>query len=492
MAMTINTNSTALTAQRNIDAANMRSTSSLAKLSSGSRVPSAKDDVAALAVGTKLRAEVQSLQQAQQNVGQGISLLQIADGALDTVADMLTRMKVLAVQSTSGQLGDAERTLIDREYAALATEIDRIAADTAFNGTTLLSGATSTVADINDMDEDSGLNLIGEGFESIDFSDTFGDGAVKIEFTAASNIMTLTNLATNATQSIDIGGDAISAGQTQQVAFNSLGVTIELNSSFDKTTNINATNTSTNADIEAGSISVTGITVGTPVFDWGSVDEATLTLDATAAATTGASITLGGVTFNDLATINTTTLGTKTLTMGDGNGNNFTVEFTQVAALTNGEAAAFELLEFGQYVGANSVAGTSTNFTFKVGTGTSGEDDLQVSIGAASFTALAGTAVGNVQTSTSAAAELTKLETAINGVTSLRATVGAAQSRLEFAGASIAVTTENTLSAQSSMLDVDVSTEMTEFTSSQVLLQAGISMLAQANQQPQLLLSLLQ
>lgn len=492
MAMTINTNSIALTAQRNINAANMRTTSSLAKLSSGSRVPSAKDDVAALAVGTKLRAEVQSLQQAQQNVGQGVSLLQIADGALNTISDMLARMKVLAVQSTSGQLGDAERTLINREYSALSTEIDRIAADTAFNGTTLLAGSVSTSADINNMNNDGGINLIGEGFESIDIADTFGDGAIKIEYDNTSNIMSVTNLATNASQSIDITATAVAVGQTQQIAFNSLGVTVELNSSFDKGVAINATNTSTNADVEAGSISFEGIVVGDPAFDWGTVDEATLLFDTATALTSNASITLGGVSFNQKAAVDLTTLGTKTLEMQDADGNEFSIEFNVTTALTNAEPLSFEILEFGQTVGANSIAGTSSDFTFKVGTGTDAEDDIQVSVGAGNFIALAGSAVGNVSTATAAAAELTKLLDAIDGVTSLRATVGAAQSSLEFAGASIAVTTENTLSAQSSMLDVDVSQEMTEFTSSQVLLQAGISMLAQANQQPQLLLSLLQ
>jgi flagellin len=112
MPITFNTNLAALGAQRNIASASNAAASSLSKLSSGSRVPQAKDDAAALAVGSKLKAEVAGLTQAGNNAAQAISLLQIADGALSTIGDMLQRMKTLATQASSGQLGNVRKLTV--------------------------------------------------------------------------------------------------------------------------------------------------------------------------------------------------------------------------------------------------------------------------------------------------------------------------------------------------------------------------------------------
>jgi len=510
MTVSLNTNTSALTAQRNIADSSLRSSSSLAKLSSGSRVPTARDDVAALAVGTRLRVEVASLRQAQQNVGQGVSLLQIADGALDTTSDILTRQKSLAVQASSGQLTDADRVLLDNEYQALASEVDRIAADTAFNGTLLLAGTATAASNVNDL---GAGNVIGEGFESVDFGNGFGNGAVSFAFEAASNTLTATNEGTGATQSVDIGATAIGAGQNQTVNFNSLDVSVTLGDQFDKTTDIAAVNTAAAVDgaeltagvIEAGSISLEGITVNgagdtTNTLDAGRFADATIDITGAAGA---ADLSIAAFNQDGSATTLTATgvaldaVGTVSATLADGNGNSIDIEFNITTAFAGTDTVAgdnsnsIELAELGQVVGANSVNSGQTSFTFTVGTGTSAEDSITANLTASNFTALAGTAVGDIQSASNAAVESAKLDVAINSLTENRATIGAAQSRLQFASSSIAVATENTLSAQSQILDVDVTQEITEFTSSQVLLQAGISLLSQANQQPSLLLGLL-
>lgn len=509
MTVSLNTNTSALTAQRNIADSSLRSSSSLAKLSSGSRVPTARDDVAALAVGTRLSVEVASLRQAQQNVGQGISLLQIADGALATTSDILTRQKSLAVQASSDQLNDADRALLNNEYQALAQEVDRIAADTAFNGTNLLAGTATAAANVNDL---GAGNLIGEGFESVDFGNNFGNGAVSFAFDNASNTLTATNEGTGATQSVDIGAAAIGAGQTQTVNFNSLDVTVTLGDQFDKGTDIAAVNTQPAVDgteitagvIEAGSISLEGITVGgtttATTLDAGRFADATIDITG-AAATATLSISAfnqdGSATTLEATGVDLTATGTTAVTLSDANGNSIDIEFNITTAFAGTDTVAgdgsnsIELAELGQVVGANSVNSGQTSFTFTVGTGSAAEDVITANLTASDFTALAGAAVGDVTTSANAAVESAKLDVAINALTSNRATIGAAQSRLQFANSSIAVATENTLSAQSQILDVDVTQEITEFTSSQVLLQAGISLLSQANQQPSLLLGLL-
>src|SRR3990172_1740766 len=144
MALTVLSNYAANVAHRNLTVADMAATSSLTKLSSGSRVVSAKDDAASMAIGSRLNSTVNSLKQASVNAGQGVSMLQIADGAMGKVNDVLVRMKTLAVQAGSGQLSGTERAMLNTEYQALLSEVTRIAASTDFNGLELVNGSQTT------------------------------------------------------------------------------------------------------------------------------------------------------------------------------------------------------------------------------------------------------------------------------------------------------------------------------------------------------------
>jgi flagellin len=145
MGLRINTNTASLNAQRNL----MRTTEalqrSMERLSSGLRITRSSDDAAGLAISERFRAEVRSLQQAQRNANDGISLLQIAEGALNETSGLLIRMRELAIQSANGTLGAGERATLDNEFQDLIAEIDRIAAVTEFNGTLLLDGSAPTV-----------------------------------------------------------------------------------------------------------------------------------------------------------------------------------------------------------------------------------------------------------------------------------------------------------------------------------------------------------
>ena len=140
MPLNIISNFAAHVAQRNLATSDAAATSSLSKLSSGRRVVSAKDDASSLAIGARLNAEVAGLKQASVNAGQAISMLQIADGAMAKVNDILIRMKSLAVQAGSGQLSGTDRSMLDTEYQTLRSEVDRIANDTDFAGTRLVNG----------------------------------------------------------------------------------------------------------------------------------------------------------------------------------------------------------------------------------------------------------------------------------------------------------------------------------------------------------------
>jgi len=140
MVKSITTNTTANTALRYLDQNSRASSSSLAKLSSGSRIVRASDDAASLAVGTKLRADVTALKQAQVNASQASSLLQVADGAMAQTTEILIRMKSLAAQSLSGQVSDNERGFINAEYAQLVTQITDMSTQVRYNDTALLDG----------------------------------------------------------------------------------------------------------------------------------------------------------------------------------------------------------------------------------------------------------------------------------------------------------------------------------------------------------------
>ncbi|MGF1468329.1 MAG: flagellin [Sandaracinaceae bacterium] len=143
MGVTINTNIASLNAQRALGQTQGALGGNLSRLSTGLRITKSADDAAGLAISERLKSQIRSLSQAERNANDGISLLQTAEGALNEVSGILTRMRELAVQSANGTLGDTERGFLNQEVTALKDEIDRIANVTEFNGTNLLAGGTT-------------------------------------------------------------------------------------------------------------------------------------------------------------------------------------------------------------------------------------------------------------------------------------------------------------------------------------------------------------
>lgn len=141
----INTNAASLGAQMNLNKSSGSLNTSIARLSSGLRVNSAKDDAAGLAIAERMSAQIRGFDQAQRNANDGVSLLQVADGALGKIGDNLQRMRELAVQSKNGTLNATDRSNLNREYAELANEVGRIAVGTEFNGNDVFLAANKTV-----------------------------------------------------------------------------------------------------------------------------------------------------------------------------------------------------------------------------------------------------------------------------------------------------------------------------------------------------------
>ncbi len=393
MPLNIISNFAANVAHRNLGLSDAAASASLAKLSAGTRVLGAKDDAAALAVGSRLAAEVVGLKTAAVNAGQAISMLQVADGAMGQVNDVLMRMKSLAVSSGSDQLSSTERAMLDTEYQSLLSEIDRIAADTDFAGTQLINGTLTRSGS-------AGSTYVAtDGVDAIVFRGDFG--------TVGSGA------ATTGTIQYNSNGGASNAGQFE-ATIGGIQYSGSIDSTKDDGTNLSASTVVT--------LTSTGRTESIDVV-------------------------------------------------------------LNAGFLTNG-AANNET----QVLGGSSIS----SFTFKVGTGNSTTaDDITISvngIGTSSLSVSGGDILSKANADTASVA----VANAINDIQTYSATIGAYQNRLQFAANNLATVTENTEVARSQLLDLDVASEMSVFTSKQILVQAGVAMLAQANQLPQNLLRLFQ
>lgn len=384
MPLNVISNFAANVAMRNLAVSDAAATTSLAKLSAGTRVVSARDDAASLAIGSRLEAEKSGLQQALVNAGQAVSMLQIADGAMAKVNDILVRMKTLAVQAGSGALSATERGMLNTEYQAHMSEIDRIANDTEFAGTSLVDGSIVVTQPTS------------SAFETV-------DGVQEITFRG--------NFDTSTATSYTIDDD------------------------------------------NAGSFTVTaGATVFTGTLSSTSNDGSVMN--------SGAVVTLTNTGTTDKIDIIVNTA--------------FDVDLTKAPATL-------------------TLSGTNTKaFTFKVGTGTSPTADELVATVSSISTSSLGIGTTNVTTKSDADISSVAIGNSIDALQDHRATIGANQNRLEFASANIATTVENTEAARSQLLDLDVASEMSNFVSKQILVQAGVAMLSQANQLPSNLLRLFQ
>lgn len=140
MGLRINTNVSAINARRLLVNSTEGTQKTLERLSSGNRINKAGDDAAGLAISENLRAQIRGLRQAKRNASDGISLVQVTEGGLNEVSNILVRLRELSIQAASDTIGDTERSFTDREFQALKSEIQRIAESTNYNGTPLLAG----------------------------------------------------------------------------------------------------------------------------------------------------------------------------------------------------------------------------------------------------------------------------------------------------------------------------------------------------------------
>ncbi|MEI4270699.1 flagellin [Klenkia sp. LSe6-5] len=434
--MRIQTNTTALNAYKNLSVNDSQMSKSLEKLSSGFRINRAADDAAGLAISEGLRSQIGGLKQAVRNTQDGISVVQTAEGALAETTSILQRMRDLSVQAANdGGLSAEAKGNIQAEVGQLKDELNRIASSTTFNGKKLLDGSFNASFQVGanqgqtiSINLDKAANATALGVAGVNVTGTGN-------FTASSASGTASTTFTTAASGTTAGSIAFTAA----------------------TGSANAFTTAASGTVGAfqkldGTISFAGKT-----FDLGSVDYSNADSD------------------NNAATAPTA---------------------DQALAALNKAAKAV----FGFTGDAFVASGTGGNtLTFKVPTGESvagytGSGGAALTSGPSSTSTAAdyANATPVFTAATGASAALKAIDTAIQTVSTTRANLGALQNRFDHTIANLNTAVENLSESESRIRDTDMAMEMANFSKSQILVQAGTSMLAQANSASQSVLKLLQ
>ena len=202
---------------------------SIERLSSGLRINRSKDDTAGLAISQRMRAEIRGLQQANRNASQSTNLIQTAEGGLEEIHSLLTRMRELAVQAGSDNITDTDRASIDLEFDQLRSEVTRIATSTEYNGMKLING-TFTGNSVSFTHANTSQTLTASGLQKVELSGTTTGTYTFVDTGAADGQLTLGN--GTVTQTVTFT-NAPATGQTIKVNFSELGVELTLNDAYD-------------------------------------------------------------------------------------------------------------------------------------------------------------------------------------------------------------------------------------------------------------------
>ncbi len=492
MASTINTNIQSLTAQRNLSNSQMALSTAMARLSSGLRINSAKDDAAGLAISERMTSQVRGLNQAARNANDGISLSQVAEGALGSASSTLQRIRELAVQSANATNSASDRAALQAEVGQLTNELERISQTTQFNGQNLLDGS----------------------FTSADFQ-VGANANQRITATTA-------NFSTTKYGGNRIGSVAASATSTRGdlVQGSALGA-------------IATTATATTSRVTGGAFTIDG-SAGTTTI--------TTAAGATAKTVAGLINAQSGVT-GVAATARTETdatafgTGTYSLSLASDNANPVNITFTTSGNTVDGLAGAVTAFndkssqtgvtarvnDAGTGITLTNAAGNDIKVTGNAGS-TAGALVGGVSVNAAAVAVVTGAitldsdktfglsavAAGNgffitgtaasqlqavntfdVSNVDSATRTLAAVDSALSTVNGQRAKFGALQSRFEATIVSLSTMSENVAASRSRIQDADFALETANLARTQILQQAGTAMVAQANQLPQQVLQLL-
>ena len=418
MALGINTNLASLSAQRALNNTQADTNTAMQRLSTGLRINSAKDDAAGMAVASRFTSQISGMQQASRNASDAVSMLQTAEGGLQSMTDNLQRIRELAVQAASDTITDTDRAYLNTEASQLVTEIERVANTTKYNGTALLDGSYKTSGLNIQVGADNTTNDRME-VKIADFNTSEIGHADSVKFTTAAythfvdqTSATSAGTAGKLTLEASIGGSQVF---TFDVSANKTSAEIAalIKTQADSTANVTAVVSGTNSDI------------------------VTLTADDGSAITVESTLSAG-------------TLGTG----GTANTGNLSSGGAITVTLSDGSTSAL----------ASGTASTNSN---KISTLT-------------------------VDTQANARNAIDAVDSALKQINEGRAKMGAFQSRFESVVSNLNQGAENAQSGRSRVQDADFAVESANLAKNQVLQQAGMSVLAQANALPQQVLALLQ
>jgi flagellin len=479
MSFRVNTNIAAMDTLRNLSNAGNAFNTSIQRLSSGLRINSAADDPSGLIISEKFKAQITGLNQAVSNAQDGINYAKTADGALSEVSSLLNTARGLAVAaSNTATLSSSQQQADNLQLQSIVQSINRISSTTQYGTKYLLNGSAGTTSTVTNAADIQSLNIGG----------TFGGAALTTSNAAA---ITVTTAATQAITTLSYAFSSITGTVQNAGAFTINGVTFNATAADTATTMISAINSATGQTGVTASYDSTGNNIVLTQTAFGSaatinVADANGVVDSAAGAVTGtagtdavATIGIGSTKVTFTGGLN----GTDGLTLTDADGN--TVRLT-----TAGNATSVTDATVGQVQAGSS--------TFQIGAN-AGQTAL-LSIGNFAASNLGTAAVSGQSLSTinllsgaNASTALQVIDAAIDQVSTARAQIGAFQTNtLQTSIDTLGIASENLSAAKSNITDTNVAQEMTNFTKEQIIMQAGESVLQQANAAPQAVLKLLQ
>jgi flagellin len=464
--MRINHNVSAMNTHRMMGINSGATQKSLEKLSSGLSINRAGDNAAGLAISEKMRGQIRGLDQASKNSQDGISLIQTGEGALNETQSILQRMRELAVQSGTDTNTAADRTNIQSEVTALTSEVNRIASTTEFNTKKLLDGSMGKAVNV--------------AVANVNANTALYQGTAAIASTAGTAAITAHSVVSVSGGAGSIAGAAAITAHSAISAQAAVAASLGKISSGTLLTNLKDANGNSLGTAKGDKLTINYQVNGTTYSVSVNVTSATTMAKIASAIIAGGGSVSAQVNAAGAFKIDAGTAGFAgavngiTVTLKDSTGNvrnaatNSFSDFTQTTAAANAQADGTATFQIG--ANAGQTIGLNISQMDAAGLGVEG---LQVTTQAQSTVAIK------------------SLDAALQSVSSQRANLGAVQNRLEHTIANLDTSSENLQSSESRIRDVDMAKEMMEFTKNNILSQASQAMLAQANQQPQGVLSLL-
>ena len=458
MALTVNTNIASLNTQRNLNASSNDLNTSLQRLTTGYRINSAKDDAAGLQISNRLSNQISGLNVATRNANDGISLAQTAEGALQQSTNILQRIRDLALQSANGSNSDADRAALQKEVAAQQAELTRISDTTTFGGRKLLDGSFGTTS----------FQVGSNAYETIGTATASGIASGTVNLVGGGQVKNI---------AIAAGDSAKAIAEKMDGAIPNLSARARTVFTADVS---GVTGGSLNFDVTVGSntVSLAGVTSTQDLADQLNSNSSKLGITAS---------------INDKGVLTITSATGENVKFGAQTG---TATAGQVAVKVQGSDGKFEAAA--KNVVAAGTAATTTIVTGYVqlnsptaysvsGTGTQASQVF----GNASAAQKSSVASVDISTADGAQNAIAVVDNALAAIDAQRADLGAVQNRFKNTIDNLTNISENATNARSRIKDTDFAAETAALSKNQVLQQAGTAILAQANQLPQAVLSLL-